>query len=502
MAHLDCGALLQMGPTWGRHSEEWVLTFGFPVTDDKRFDTDALPARIRQLLKLPDLEMEVQHVNHWVLDKVVADKYRVGRVFITGDAAHRRPPASGLGLNTGIEDAQNIAWKLGSVIHGRADVSLLDTYEAERRPVGIRNSDWAFFSFSNLNVLTAGVGLIPGAQQYNQQRFRDIFEDSERGRAQLHHIRRVLSTQNVEYSAHDIELGFHYDNGVIVADGTSAPAADPEGQIYVPTTRPGHRLPHAWIEQDGKKISTQDLITNSNSDFLLITDEDGDKWAEAAKTISETTNVAVGAAQIRARDLSKPTCLCLDVQDMWIRLKEVAAGGAILVRPDNFVAWRSHNLSDEPEKELRSALKALMMLPLREVAVHDEAALVVVEEAAEVEAKMADALTETVTLPAIKIDELEEDKNVKEGSEAGSLDRSTVASSSVATPNNEVGETHVEETPVNLPIVKETTDGKEGESLGTADVDNMVKSIIHGLQTKGFETVEAEPVDEDNKAVV
>jgi 2,4-dichlorophenol 6-monooxygenase len=373
MAHLDCGALLQMGPTWGRKSEEWVLTFGFPVTDTKRFDKEALPPRIRQLLKLPDLEMEVLHISHWVLDRVVADKYRVGRVFIAGDAAHRRPPTTGLGLNTGIEDARNIAWKLGSVLGEKADPHLLDTYESERRPIGIRNSDWAFFTFGNMQVLTAGVGLIPGAKEFNHQRFVQIFEDSEHGRAQLHHIRRVLSTQDVEYSAHDIELGFRYDDGACIPDGTDAPVSDAQGQTYIPTTRPGHRLPHAWIEKDGKKISTHDLICSGDYDFFIITDEDGSRWVEAADKIAETTNLNVGGAKIRARPHSKPAGLCLDFQDTWINLREVKDGGAILIRPDNFVAWRSHRMCDDPEKELRGAFATLLKQTPKETSSPDAA---------------------------------------------------------------------------------------------------------------------------------
>src|SRR6266511_3641826 len=101
-----------MGPTWGRKSEEWALHFSFSVTATNRLDKEALPPRIRKLLKLPDLKIEVLNNSHWVLDRVLADKYRQGRVFIAGDAAHRRPPTSGSGLNTSIEDAHNIAWKL------------------------------------------------------------------------------------------------------------------------------------------------------------------------------------------------------------------------------------------------------------------------------------------------------------------------------------------------------------------------------------------------------
>lgn len=449
MAHLDCGALLQMGPTWGRHSEEWVLTFGFPMTDNKRFDTDALPARIRQLLKLPDLEMDVMHVNHWVLDRVVADRYRShsssggdrqGRVFIAGDAAHRRPPASGLGLNTGIEDALNIAWKLAFVVQGKSSPSLLDSYEAERRPIGIRNSDWAFFSFSNMNVLTAAVGLVPGAKEMNHARFAQLFEDSDRGRAALHHVRRVLHTQNVEYTAHNIELGFDYaraGGGVLVADGTPAPPVDPEGQVYVPTTRPGHRLPHAWIIRDGKVVSTHDLVTGCGAtaaaaDFMLITDEDGERWVDVAKSVGEDMGVHIDTAQIRARDITRPKGLCLDQIDAWAGLKQVHAGGAVLVRPDNFVAWRCAEMSDDPGEVLRAALAELLRTQL------------------------------ATTKPA------ETSTSVSRRADSGVQDdtaSSSAGSSSIATPTNELVEQHQQN-------VKAT----EGAA------DGLVEAVIDGLQ--------------------
>lgn len=485
MAHLDCGALLQMGPTWGRHSEEWVLTFGFPMTDSKRFDTEALPARIRQLLKLPDLDMQVLHVNHWVLDRVVADKYRSrpsGRVFIAGDAAHRRPPASGLGLNTGIEDALNLSWKLAFVLSRKASPALLDSYEAERRPIGIRNSDWAFFSFTNMNVLTAGVGLVPGAKEMNHARFAQLFEDSERGRAALHHVRRVLKTQNVEYSAHNIELGFDYDNstaddsadgaaaGVLVADGSPAPDVDPEGQVYVPTTRPGHRLPHAWIIQDGKVISTHDLIkgnikskvgsgeSEGRADFVLITDEDGEKWVDAVGEIGETEttilkNVNIATAQIRARDITRPKGLCLDQDDAWAGLKQVGAGGAVLVRPDNFVAWRSAKMSETPEKDLRAALASLMRLDL--------------DLDMKTNPKSSADEVSAVALAAVEVN----------GGSAVSDDASTTGSSSIATPENERLE------PIKLDV--------EAHEVGA---DGLVEAIIDGLQVPVDETAAGEEV--------
>jgi 2,4-dichlorophenol 6-monooxygenase len=294
--------------------------------------------------------MEVLNISHWVLDRVLADKYRVGRVFIAGDASHRRPPTTGLGLNTSIEDAKNIAWKLAAVLQNKADASLLDTYETERRPIGLRNCDWGLFTFSNIAVLQASVGLQPGAKDYNQQRFQRIFEDSAYGRTARNQIQRAIATQDIEFAAHDLELGFVYSNGAIVPDGSRPPPVDPSGRDYVPVTRPGHRLPHAWIEEKhGGVVSTHDLLVVGTHDFFLITDEDGEPWIKAAKAITKSTTLTIGAARIRRQQHSKGSDLYYDYQDQWAKVRQVDNGGAILVRPDNFVAWRSYGPSVNPE---------------------------------------------------------------------------------------------------------------------------------------------------------
>ncbi|GKZ39888.1 hypothetical protein AbraIFM66950_001485, partial [Aspergillus brasiliensis] len=116
----ESGAIVPMGPNWGRHSKEWVFHCGFAMDDQNRYDDAALIPRIRQLLKVPDLEMDVHKISHWAIEKVLADKYRVGRVFLAGDAGNRRPPTTGLGLNTAIEDSLNIAWKLALALKGQA----------------------------------------------------------------------------------------------------------------------------------------------------------------------------------------------------------------------------------------------------------------------------------------------------------------------------------------------------------------------------------------------
>jgi 2,4-dichlorophenol 6-monooxygenase len=145
----ESGAIVPMGPTWGKHSEEWVFHFGFDLNDENRFQEEKLLPRIRDLLKIPNLKIKVHKVSHWIIERVLATKYREGRVFIAGDAAHRRPPTTGLGLNTAIEDSHNLAWKLALVLGKKAGPAILDTYETERRPIGKKNCDWGLFTFEN-----------------------------------------------------------------------------------------------------------------------------------------------------------------------------------------------------------------------------------------------------------------------------------------------------------------------------------------------------------------
>lgn len=362
MIHFDCGALIQMGPTWGRRSEEWTLLFGFSITDSKRFDTDALPARIRQLLKLPDLEMEVLHVSHWELERTLATKYQQGRVFLAGDAAHKRPPTTGLGLNTAIEDALNLSWKLAFVVKGKADTALLDTYEMERRPVGLHNCDWGLFTFTNMPVLQASLGLVDGQLDYNIQRFERIFEDSSYGEMTRHQIRRIIATQDIEFAAHNVELGFVYEQGAVVADGTPAPKKQQGGKIYEAVTRPGHRLPHAWLEKDGQVVSTHDLIGKGRNDLLLITDEAGDAWIDAVTRIVESSSIGIVVVRIRAHRHRKGVDLYADHDDVWAEVRGLADGGAILVRPDNFVAWKSSSLPPNPLQVLVGALRQMFFI--------------------------------------------------------------------------------------------------------------------------------------------
>src|SRR5690606_25480679 len=125
---------------------------GFQPDDPAQFDQDTIIPRLRTLLKLPDLEMEIMRMNNWQVQGVLARRFREGRIFLAGDAAHRHHPTTGLGLNSAIQDAHNLAWKLAMVLKEQADDSLLDSYETERRYVTGRNVEWALFAFQNHQV--------------------------------------------------------------------------------------------------------------------------------------------------------------------------------------------------------------------------------------------------------------------------------------------------------------------------------------------------------------
>lgn len=348
------GAMVQMGPTWGRKSEEWVVHFAFRPDDPERFNEDAIVPRLRELLRLPDVEMTVHKVSHWILDRIVAQQWRYGDVFLAGDAAHRQPPTTGLGLNTGIQDVHNLTWKLAEALGGRASDTLLDTYEAERKAVSTHGADWALLAFTNHTVIDAGIGLTPGAPvEVNTAAFHALFSDTPMGEALRARADVCIGTQAWEFQAHDVEIGFYYPEGALVADGTDTPRRDPSGREYTPTTRPGSRLPHSWIARGSDRISTHDLLGSSGG-FLLLTGPDGAGWAEAAGTVADKLGVTITTASIGADgDYTDP-------EDHWNRLRQIDDAGAILVRPDHHVAYRTHDAVSDPTGALSQAVEAVL----------------------------------------------------------------------------------------------------------------------------------------------
>jgi 2,4-dichlorophenol 6-monooxygenase len=338
------------GPTWGKDCEEWGIGFAFRPDDSESLPDDKVEAAVRESLNLPDLKMKIHLGYDWHVERVVADRFTFGRVFLAGDAAHRHVPTGGLGLNSAIHDAHNLAWKLASVCRGWADEGLLRTYEEERRPVDTQNADWALFTFQNHQMVDAGLGVsAPNAEEY----VTTYLSETAMGATLRARSKEVINTQRVEFQSLDIELGFAYESTAVVADGSPSPPRDPMGCEYTPEARPGHRLPHAWLRSEKEIISTHDIVGPSGG-FAMITGSDGARWHAAASNVSSTTGVALRV--ISVGEGSDHT----DRTGVWESVSKVGPHGAVLVRPDNHVGYRAMGQVDDHEGELRRAVGAVL----------------------------------------------------------------------------------------------------------------------------------------------
>ena len=345
------GALLTLGPNnWDRHSETWEAIWMTSLNDPEQLEMSNAADAVHQFFKFEE-PIDVKYVSHWTLETVVANRFSEGRVFFIGDAAHRQTPGAGIGLNSGIQDAHNIAWKLALALRGKAGPRLLDSYEIERRPVVQRNVAWSLFAMSNMALPMLAMGLSPVVpKEINEHEFAKLFETSVEGDARRARLAEVFKTQRIEYAAHDIEMGFTYKSDAIIDDSSPPAWRDPMGSEYRPTTRPGSRLPHAWLEVGGVRRSTHELIPTGG--FLLLTGRTGDPWCRAAKRAADELGLAVAAYRVgEGGDASDPN-------QMWDQLRGIDDGGAIVVRPDGHVVFRSGHGVANALSTLLAVLKA------------------------------------------------------------------------------------------------------------------------------------------------
>ena len=171
-------------------------------------------------------------------------------------------------------------------------------------------------------------------------------------------VRRLMRAQSMEFCELNVEYGYSYDSAAVVEDGSPAPEPIDEIRVYEPSTRPGCPLPHAWVEDEaGTRRPIKDLVAPGR--FLLIAGEDGQAWCQAAEALADAHGVPVDAVRIghTEGDLFDPRCT-------WLRRRQIGPEGAILVRPDRFVAWRSIGSSHDPAGELARALAQILARPI------------------------------------------------------------------------------------------------------------------------------------------
>lgn len=338
---IKSGYLYHLGPyPSDPETEEWCFGCAMLPEDPERFDTQLTIERIRRTLNIDDLDIDLQSVSHWFVTSIVAERFRTkaGNVFLVGDAAHRIPPWGALGLNTGIQEAFNLIWKLAFVLRGhiKSPDTLLNTYDQERRPIAQRVAESSLHNLkSHGGVMDRAVGLSMDKTCEENQKAIDVcldptHPDYPRVRAEIENAQRVLDS---EFSAHGTEVGWFYpladvdpeggrtnDDRQIMADDTL------NELVYHPSTIPGHHLPHAWLQRGSKMSSTRDLI--QPHEFVLLT-ETADKWEWVAQ---HTCPI-----RIEIVDGNKGWTDC---DRTWRKLCGVEKKGAILVRPDGIVAWR------------------------------------------------------------------------------------------------------------------------------------------------------------------
>jgi putative polyketide hydroxylase len=266
---------------------------------------------IRKAVGVAELDdIRILGVGHWKASAIVADRYRDGPVFLAGDSAHEMPPTGGMGLNTGVQDAQNLAWKLAAVLKGEAGEALLDSYDAERRPLGEFTT-----RVSLLNALSMG---------RTEKQSKAVLPRDE-----------YLNERGVIF-------GFRYQSNALVAEA-GVPTTSNEVTQYIPSATPGCRAPHAWLLQDGKKVSTIDLYGHG---FVLLAGPQGGAW----KT----------SADVHARPAVRAYVIGDRLSDVDGHMQEIyclAPQGAVLVRPDGIVAWRTDAMPADPAATLAAVLR-------------------------------------------------------------------------------------------------------------------------------------------------
>ena len=301
----------------------WVYSpRAIPATFDRQAYSDSCcQALIKRAIGTDDVRLTIKHVVPWVMAAQVAKSYRRGDCFLAGDAAHRFPPTGGLGLNTGLQDAHNLAWKIAAVERGLSNGALLDTYEVERQPIARINTA------QSLNNSARLPHLFKMAQS--------ALSNGNVSPAVAQEIRAEIDTHRDHFLSTGLQLGYSYGPPV---QGPADPTR------YEPSVQTGARMPHAWLRHEGKRISTLDLLDLGR--FTLLAGPASTAWRAFAAQAKNTHFVVLDSA--------------FQFETAWPAAATVNDAGAILVRPDGHIGVAVLDDSMVSQQRVSDVLKRLL----------------------------------------------------------------------------------------------------------------------------------------------
>jgi 2,4-dichlorophenol 6-monooxygenase len=325
--------LVRMVRPWN----EWLIIWGYDIEQgERKLSDDEAVSIVRNLVGDENLEVKIRSTSTWTVNEMYAGYYSVGRVHCMGDAVHRHPPTNGLGSNTSIQDAYNLCWKLKFVLEGQAAPDLLDSYSAERQPVGKQIVTRANKSIGDFPPIFEAVGLLSSTDPAEARKNIEARKAATpEGKARRKKLYEAIAYKSFEFNCHGVEMNQRYASSAVVPDGTPAPAYLRDHELYYQaTTWPGAHLPHVWVEHHGVRKSTLDLAGKGR--FVLLTGIGGECWKTAAEAVTRKLGVPVDVVTI-----GPAGCDAQDVYADWYRASEVEEDGCVLVRPDMYIGWRA-----------------------------------------------------------------------------------------------------------------------------------------------------------------
>lgn len=306
------------------NGNRWVFHISYDNAEGVRaeyYTFERCEELVKIALGMPEVDVKIISVLPWDSAVRVAEILQKGRVFLAGDAAHQMPPWRGQGANSGVADVHNLSWKLAAVLNGQATATLLETYDTERLPVGRVVAEESGAAADEHGMLSYGLWTL----------LRSL------GRTPL-----ILG------------YGYSYDSRAIISESTSQIFRMPwffTAWLLDLNGRPGTRAPHLWLQHEGRRVSTLDMCGKR---FTLLAGDDGSAWRDATSKTATLLNVDIVAFCIG------PSGDLIDSKEQWESLAGISSNGALLLRPDGFVAWRAYKQPDKLDETLGEILKQVL----------------------------------------------------------------------------------------------------------------------------------------------